>query len=281
MKLIVDSGSTKVRWALCKKGETPEIHDTEGFNPAIVPLGEIQDYMAGNIPSVVGPHRLDEVHFYGAGCLPHTVGVVADAIASALNDASIRIDVESDMLGAARALLGRKPGIACILGTGSNSCLYDGNGIVDQTPPLGFILGDEGSGAVLGRRLLSDVFKRQLPDEITDCFLNETGLTQADVIRRVYRTGAPNTFLASLSKFLRRHIGCQPIEALVTDEFCNFFKRNICRYKDSGSLPVAFTGSIAAVFEPQLRRAAQLSGVNIEKIVSDPLPGLIKFHLSN
>lgn len=281
MKLIVDSGSTKVRWALCKEGKAPELHDTEGFNPAIVSAGEIQDYMAVNIPSVVGLHSLDEVYFYGAGCLPHTVGVVADAIASALNDASVRINVESDILGATRALLGRKPGIACILGTGSNSCLYDGNGIVDQIPPLGFILGDEGSGAVLGRRLLGDVFKRQLPDEIIHCFLTETGLAQADVIRRVYRSEAPNTFLASLSKFLHRHIGRQPIEALVIDEFCNFFKRNVCRYKNSGSLPVAFTGSIAAVFEPQLRRAAQLSAINIEKIVSDPLPGLIKFHSSN
>jgi N-acetylglucosamine kinase-like BadF-type ATPase len=188
------------------------------------------------------------------------------------------IEVHSDLLAAARALCGNKPGIACILGTGSNSCYYDGKEICDNVSPLGYILGDEGSGAVIGKIFLGDVLKNQLSKEISDKFLTQYKLDRLTVIRRVYKEPQGNRFLASVTPFLSENIDNPEIHALVKNAFLAFFKRNIAQYKGYQTLAVNFVGSIAYYFQDVLREAAAEVGCHIGTIIKSPMEGLLKFH---
>lgn len=224
---------------------------------------------------------VDAVFFYGAGCIsPEVCGNVSRALKANLPSAA-NVEVYSDLLAAARALCGHQSGIACILGTGSNSCFYDGREIVANVSPLGFILGDEGSGAVLGKLFLGDMLKNQLPDDITQSFLKEYDLDLLGVIRRVYREPQPNRFLASVAPFLAKNISCPQIHGLVTGSFKAFFSRNIRQYDSYGSYPVNFIGSIARVFRRQLIEAAEATGCTVGLTVKSPMQGLISYHSSN
>ena len=187
------------------------------------------------------------------------------------------IEVHSDMLAAARALCGRRPGIACILGTGSNSCYYDGRELRANVPPLGFILGDEGSGAVLGRLLVGDLLKGQLAPALREAFVQDYGLSTADIIERVYRRPFANRFLASFAPFLARHREDAGIHRLLVDAFRAFLTRNVMHY-DWQHLPAHFTGSIALHFQPELREAAASVGVQVGQVLASPMEGLIHYH---
>ncbi len=180
-------------------------------------------------------------------------------------------------MAAARALCGHEQGIACILGTGANSCLYDGEGIVQNTPALGYILGDEGSGAVLGRMFMNAIFKNPAFAAIRDAYLEEQQLTMADVIRRVYREPMANRFLASTSLFIGKHIDNPLLHALVTENFRQFFRRNIVPY-GRPELPVHFVGSMASHYQPQLYEAAAAEGFTIGRILKSPMDGLVAYH---
>ena len=182
------------------------------------------------------------------------------------------------MTGAAKALCGNQPGIACILGTGSNSCLYDGEKIIDAIAPLGYILGDEGSGAVLGRQLISDVFKKQLPVELCLKFREQYDLNMETVINRVYGSPEANRFLASLTPFLAKYIEEPSIHRLVLNSFKSFFVRNVAHYMAYKTLPVNFVGSIAYHFRDVLQEAAAAIDCNIGKIIISPMDGLISYH---
>ena len=189
-----------------------------------------------------------------------------------------KISVGSDLLGAARSLCGTDSGIVCILGTGSNSCYFDGNSITDNVPPLGFILGDEGSGAYIGRRLVGGCLKKQFSDTICRSFLEETKLTVPSIIEKVYRQPMPNRFLASLSPFCARHRDDKEIHNFIVDCFKEFFKRNVAAYKNGGN-KVHFIGSIAWFYRHELREAAETEGYSVGKICQTPMDGLVKFHL--
>ena len=196
--------------------------------------------------------------------------------------------MESDLVGAARALCQHSRGIACILGTGANSCLYDGLRIVANTPALGYILGDEGSGAVLGIRFLNALFKGQLPDELRQEFVTETGLSLDAIIQRVYRQPLANRFLASLSPFIHRHIDLQQVEAMVIDHFRQFIRKNIQPYYDNPRLKEALpispelhvTGSVGFHYQRQLAAAAALEGMRLGRVMGSPMEGLIGYHSS-
>lgn len=183
------------------------------------------------------------------------------------------------MLAAARSLCGHEPGIACILGTGSNSCFYDGQDIINNVSPLGFILGDEGSGAVLGKLLIGDILKNQLSAALKEEFLKQLGLTAPEIIDRVYRQPFPNRFLASLSPFLAQHIEEPAIHALVLGSFKAFLQRNVMQY-DYKTYPAHFIGSVAHCYESLLQEASQASGVQIGRIFKSPMEGLIQYHNS-
>ena len=218
-----------------------------------------------------------KIIFYGAGCANETAcNRVRTALEKVLSVDDITI--HSDLLGAARALCGHEEGIVCVLGTGSNSCLYDGKEIIANTPPLGYILGDEGSSAVLGRRLVGDCLKNQLPENVRDEFFAEYGLTQEIILERVYRQPLANRFLASLTPFLSKHREVPEVHRLLVESFTDFFVRNVKQYRRPW-LPLHFVGSIARAFESELKEAAEGLGMEVGDVEQSPLEGLVKYHV--
>lgn len=278
MILIADCGSSKIEWSLLSAdGHEEKRFHTPGMNAVMMTRDEIDQRIAAELVPELGDvcSRVGHVYFYGAGCIsPAVCGNVADAISHYLPNAIV--EVYSDLLAAARALCGHQPGIACIMGTGSNSCYYDGQEIVSNVSPLGFILGDEGSGAVLGKRLVGDVLKRQLPDEICEEFLDKYDLDLLSIIDRVYRKPQANKFLASLSPFIHEHIDCPEMRAMVKGEFMAFFRRNLCAYPQSRV--ANFVGSIAYYYRPLLDEAAAANGFAVGTVLRAPMEGLIEYH---
>ncbi|MCM1337385.1 MAG: ATPase [Candidatus Amulumruptor caecigallinarius] len=280
MILIADGGSTKIDWCLLEAGAVVKRFASQGLNPCMLTRDEISARLTLDVRDELSGYaeRLRDVYFYGAGCLP---GQVSDTMAQALRPVvgeRPRIHVSNDLISAARAVCGNSPGIACILGTGSNSCYYDGREIVDNVSPLGFILGDEGSGAVLGRQLLGAVLKRQLPPELCREFLVTYDLDLHTIIKRVYRTPAPNRFLASLAPFLEKHMDVEGVRDIVRDQFRLFFERNVANYAIYGPCEVHFVGSIAYHYQHILREVAEELGYRIGRIIVSPMDGLIAYH---
>lgn len=282
MILIADCGSTKIDWCLLsnEKKVAKQVF-TLGMNAVMLTEEEMRERIGSELLPELGADLASEVeavYFYGAGCLaPEVCSNVATALRANLPSAKT-VEVYTDLLAAARALCGRNAGIACILGTGANSCYYDGEKIAANVSPLGFILGDEGSGAVLGKLFLGDVLKNQLPASLSQKFLNEYNLTLIDVIRRVYKEPQANRFLASVTPFLSAHIDVPEIHSLVLNAFRAFFRRNVKQYEGSGLHTVNFVGSIAHYFRPVLEEAAVAEGFEVGTILKSPMEGLVAFH---
>lgn len=276
MKLIADAGSTKVDWILINNNHIVDKKRTNGINPFYQTADMISQLIKSELPFATDSASVKEVYFYGAGCIPEKQPIVSSALKSVF--ASATIEVDSDLLGAARALCGHSEGIACILGTGSNSCLYNGKNITQNTPPLGFILGDEGSGAFLGKALVSDFLKRQMPDNIAKLFTEKYHLNAKEAVENVYRQPLPNRYLAQFTPFLSENIAEPYCYNLVFDAFITFFARNIVHYPDFRTLPIAFTGSVAYHFADVLEVAAYDFGLNFSHITQAPIDGLVEFH---
>lgn len=278
MKLIADCGSTKIDWCLVENGKVVKQVFTTGMNAVMLTEEEMAQRIATELmPELGSAEGITDVYFYGAGCIsPEVCNNVASAIRKSI-PAPV-IDVATDLLAAARALCGHSAGIACILGTGSNSCYYDGEMIQDNVSPLGYILGDEGSGAVLGKILLGDVLKNQLPADLCEKFLKQYELDRLTIIRRVYKEPQGNRFLASVTPFLIQNIDRPEIKALVKNAFKSFFVRNIQQYKDYNMLMVNFIGSIAYYYKDVLTEAAGECGCTVGTIIKSPMQGLIEFH---
>ncbi len=266
MTLTADSGSTKTTWAIGTMRFT-----TQGINP----FHQTEEVMHDIITRELTGQRyfpdtddIDTIYFYGAGCTKEKSPRLRDILCHIFRNAA-EVVVDSDMLGAAKALYNDEEGIACILGTGANSCLYNGKEIVANISPMGYILGDEGSGAVIGKTFVNLLYKGEHRDFIK-VFENETNLTAPDIIQHVYRGAMPNRFLASLCPFVKSHIDEEWIEHMVVECFQLFFRRNISHY-NRPDLPCSFVGSIAYYFEEQLREAAKKEGSFIMKIMKEPL----------
>ena len=278
MILIADCGSTKTDWCLLDCGEIKKRIFTGGMNAVMLTGEEISGRIASELMPQLGDEPIDSVFFYGAGCLAEEVcDNVRRAIAHNIPSARL-IEVDTDLLAAARALCVRSAGIACIMGTGSNSCFYDGDKIVDNVSPLGFILGDEGSGAVLGKILVGDVLKNQLPADLCRKFLDKYELDRLTIIRRVYREPQANRFLASVTPFLLENITHPAIHELVVNSFKAFFRRNVLQYERARQLTVNFVGSIAWYYRDLLGEAASDMGCTVGKIIKSPMDGLIANH---
>ena len=278
--LIADSGSTKTDWCVCHQNEVLQRIQTHGINPVHQSSEEIEKIIREMASQLTDAESIGSVHFYGAGChSPKMQSAVSSALQAALLHCRLQeIRIDSDLVGAAQALCQGEAGIACILGTGSNSCEFDGEHIISNTPSLGYILGDEGSGSSLGRIFVGDWLKGQLPQELCDDFFNEYHFTQNDIIEQVYRKPLANRFLASLTPFLHKHRKETSIHHLLVEEFTRFFKRNVMRYDTT--LPVHFVGSIAYYFCEELTEAAQSLNLTIGKILRAPMDDLIKQNLS-
>ncbi|MDE5947499.1 MAG: ATPase [Prevotella sp.] len=280
MILIADSGSTKTDWCVVDGGNVICRVSTQGINPfhqdGRTISGILRDELLTADDCVRNSTGISQVYFYGSGCREEYVPMMTAALAGAFPHAT-RVEAYSDLLGAARAVCGAGEGVACILGTGANSCLYDGRHIVMNTPPLGYILGDEGSGAVLGRLFVNAMYKGSLPAAVLSDFERETGLTMADVIRRVYREPLANRFLASFAPFIHRHLSMPAVRTIVVDNFRQFFRRNVVQY-GRPDLPVGAVGSIACHFSAELSEAARAEGFTMGRVIKSPMDGLWEYH---
>ena len=279
MKLAVDSGSTKTDWGLFSNSYDLKTIKTEGINPCHQSIDEIKAIINSGLIKNMSQDDIDsvnEIFYYGAGCATQSIcAQMAGIIKEFFPDASVYVD--SDMLGAARALCGRAEGVACVLGTGSNSCLYNGSDIIDQVPSLGYILGDEGSGAALGRRFIGDCLKRQMPDAVSKEFMERYSLSKDLIIENVYRKPLPNRYLAGFVPCIVEKRAVPEVHKMLIQCFSEFFTRNVINYHKPW-LPVHFVGSIAGIFADELKETADSLGMTIGKIMASPMGGLIEYH---
>lgn len=278
MILIADGGSTKTDWVLYDR-ENDSISTkvkTQGFNPTLQKSDDIYTILHSEIADKIDNSLIETIFYYGAGCAyPEANKRMFDALKKVFN--TNNIEINSDLLAAARALCGHNEGIACILGTGSNSCLFDGEKIVDNTPSLGYILGDEGSGAALGKRLVSDCLKKQLSPALTKKFLEKYNLTTANILEQVYHKPMPNRYLAQFAPFLADNRKEAEVQTLLKYCFTLFFQRNTMVYRRSW-LPIHIVGSIGVAFANELKETAESLGLSIGNIVDSPMNGLIEYH---
>ncbi|MEG0947789.1 MAG: ATPase [Bacteroidales bacterium] len=277
MILIADSGSTKTEWCVCDQHRPLKKIYTKGINPFYLSEKEISGIIEQELIPEVKDEPIRSVFFYGAGCaFPEKNKMIENVFKERMPHADC--SVNSDLLGACRGVLGNQPGIACILGTGSNSCYYNGREIVANVSPLGFILGDEGSGGYMGKKLVAEFLKNQLPDELRNRFFEEFQTSPEDIMEHVYCQPFPNRYLAGLSRFLINHIEEPECYEMVHQCFCDFFERNVMQYDFPDELPVNFVGSIAYHYREILERVASEFGFWIEKIEKTPMEGLVKYH---
>lgn len=278
MILIADSGSTKTEWvALDPDSSTVKARvQTRGLNPFFVTAEEIVSEVQEKVCPMVEGYSFEHIYFYGSGAREEKHSMIRQAINEAIAGG---VTVKTDMLGAARAACGSEPGIACILGTGANSCYYDGEDIRENIPPMGYILGDEGSGTMLGKHLVADVCKGLLPEALRAAFAQSyPDVDTAMVLRRVYNEPQPNRFLASFAPFIREHIDHPYMHDMVQGAFQAFFRRNVKLYSSAEGSTVHFVGSIAKAFEAVLREAGHQEGLEVGSVLKTPMEGLIVYH---
>lgn len=276
MKLIVESGSSKTTWYLLTNsadGSTQCL--TAGINPFFQKTSDIIETLKNEF--VLDKEQISAIYFYGAGITDQSK---KDELFGVLSNffGITNIQIESDLLAAARSLCGDQEGIAAILGTGSNSCYYDGKNVAQHVSPLGYILGDEGSGAVLGRLLVADVLKNQFPQSLTKLFYETHNTTKSEVMEHVYRKPFPNRYLAGFTRFMLENIHEEKIANIISGSFASFFVRNIAQYPQSRKLDVHFTGSVAWYFSGLLKEAALKEGFSIGRITQNPMNDLLAYH---
>lgn len=278
MILIADSGSTKTDWRLID-GSTKHQLSTQGLNPYFLNSETIVTILQTEL--LIHPQMnmtgSAEIHFYGAGCAADSKKeIIRTALTEIFPRASLKI--ETDLLGAARALCGKEPGIAAILGTGSNTCYYDGTKIVENRASLGYALGDEGSGAHIGKTFIQAYLNQEMPQHLADRFYERFKLSTADILDAVYKKPMPNRFLASFSKFIYQNLKEQYITDLIINCFEQFFDKHICKYERHNELKLSCVGSVAFYYSNILRGVALRKGVAIDKIVETPIAGLTLYH---
>ena len=277
MILIADAGSTKADWVFVAKDAEDTFAHTRGFNPVVHPSdllhGEVLKLSQDLMPNL----RPREVHYYGAGCWDYRrKKVISDALTNAWPGA--KAVVMHDLLGAARATCGTEPGIACILGTGSNTCLYDGTDVTDNVTNLGFMLGDEGSGSHLGKAFLRAYFYRELDDDLNRAFEDYTTADRNTVLDKVYESDMPNTYLAGFTRFMGEHQHHPLIQKIVFTSFAEFLDRHVRKYKGHLEVPIHFIGSIAFHFKDILLAALHERDLQEGRFVHKPIEALADFH---
>ena len=281
MLLIADSGGTKTHWVLGGSADALLHLNTSGINPNINTREEInaviQQELLPQVAKYLLPEKVTHVYFYGAGCgTLANQGSMTEILVAAFEQAAVK--VEHDMLAAARALCGRNKGIACILGTGSNSCLYDGQHIVHNHPSLGYVLGDEGSGSYMGKQLLQQWAYGKLDELLMKKFNERYQLSLADVIHNTYREPTPNKFIASFTYFIKENYQHMAMQNLVYHALEDFFANHVNAYKVSHDTHLYFTGSVASVFDEALMAVAKQFDYEHVRIIPSPMDGLIQYH---
>lgn len=276
-QLICDSGATKAEWCLVKNGKKKTIF-TQGISPYFLHTTQIQELLLKELKPHLKKAEVERIYYSGTGCAnPSNAKSVKKALQFVF-PATKKIEVTHDLMGAARALCGKKKGIACILGTGSNSCYYDGKKIVKNSPGLGFILGDEGSGAYLGKKVIQHYLYGTFDDELMARFDATYTTTKTEILENVYQKPLPNRYLAGFTLFLVANRGHYIIENIIEDGLNDFFSTHLCKYKEARSLPVNFIGAVAFGFKDVLQQLCNTYRFQPGKVLKNPMEGLVKYH---
>lgn len=277
MILIADSGATKIKWIVVDRDQVYEPIETAGFNPYFMNPSVLDNILEKDLAPFLKIEAIREVFFYGAGCsTTQKCGIVDQSLSQMLHRADI--EVQHDLLGAARALFGKDEGIACILGTGSNSCQYDGKTITENVTSLGYLFGDEGSGAYLGKMLLQDYLKAKMPDHIRQAFEKKYALSIENILDAVYNKPYPNRFLASFSLFLGQWKDDEYVNNMLEVNFERFFEEQVTRYTRFKELPLGVIGSVGYNYKEIFERIAARYGLKVSIVLRSPIEGLVKYH---
>lgn len=280
MILIADSGSTKTDWRLVDNSGKIHSHATIGFNPYFQTSEQITNELQKKLlPLLSIADSPLNIYFYGAGCSSTAMcSIVEKALRNVFKIATVEIN--HDLLAAARALCGKNEGIAAILGTGSNSCYYDSSTIAANIPSLGYLLGDEGSGSHIGKTFIAAYLYDLLPSNLSSDFFNKYKLNKEIILENTYRKPLPNKFLASFCEYIGDNIDNKYVFNLVKNCFSLFFENHICRYPQHQSVPLGCVGSVGYHFKDILKEVAEEKGVVIQKNMQSPIEELVAFHLA-
>lgn len=276
VKLIADSGATKAEWCLLHNGKKKTIF-TQGISPYFLNTEQIIALLTKELLPKIKNVTIGEVYYYGTGCAnPANAKSVKKALRKIIPAA--KIEVTHDLMAAARALCGKEKGVACILGTGSNSCYYNGKKIVKNSPGLGYVLGDEGSGAYLGKKVIQYYLYDTFDEELKGRFDNTYGTNGLEILENVYKKPMPNRYLASFTKFLADNRGHYMIENIIEDGLNDFFFSHLCKYRETWTLPISFAGSVAFGFKDVLQQLCDSYEFELGKILKNPMDGLVAYH---
>lgn len=280
MKLIADSGSTKTTWVLIDDNQSRKQFSSEGYNPFFIKTPAIIESLKKNLLSDLNASSVSEIHFYGSGVSnDENVKIINDAFDVCFPDA--KFFIEHDLLASCRALLGKEKGFAAILGTGTNTALYDGKQVELNIDSLGYGLGDEGSGSYIGRLLLRNYLRDFMPEELKKSFQNHFKTDKLEILKGIYERPLPNRFLASYASFSSQHISHPFIQNLVHEAFHDFFENIVAHYPNYTSYQFNCVGSIGFYLKDILEKTSNDFGMKTGKIIQSPIEGLVKFHLEN
>lgn len=275
--LIADSGATKCEWCLVKKNGRKKVIFTQGISPYFLNATQIEAIIRNELIPTLKDTDIDAVYFYGTGCAnPDNAKLVTKAIKMVFKQSDVH--VTHDLMAAARSLFGDNKGVACILGTGSNSCFFNGKKIVKNSPGLGYVLGDEGSGAYLGKKVLQYYLYNTFDEELSYKFSIKYKVAVTDVLEAVYKKPFPNRYLATYTLFLSENRGHYMIENIIEDGLNDFFFTHLCKYGESWKYPISFVGGVAYGFRDVLIELCEGYEFELGTILKNPMEGLVKYH---
>jgi len=276
IKLIADGGGTKTEWRLID-GSSKKSFFTTGISPYYLSTSDIEQLLMNEFPSGVLKKQVDEIFYYGTGCkTKEKANLVAKALTAIFPKA--KVQVTHDLMGAAIATCGNQPGIVCILGTGSNSCVYNGKRMVNNSPGLGFILGDEGSGAYLGKKVIQHFLYGVFDEALQSSFLKEFKTAKEEILHKVYKEPFANRYLAGFTKFLSFHRGHYMVENIIEDGLRDFFDQHLQQYPKNTTYTFHFVGGVAYHFRDKIAELCRVYGFSLGKIMQQPMKGIVQYH---
>lgn len=282
MILIADCGATTIDWGLISENRTMRFYSSPGINFSLISKHEFYTSLETIIPQNLKDQPVKKIWFYAAGCRTDNQKTAITQSLQSIFPAAC-VTVESDLLAAARAVCGNTKGIACILGTGSNACLYEpenGGRIIKSVAPLGYILGDEGSGTFIGKRIISDALKGLLSPKLTERFFDFAGADRDDILSRIYTEEKANTYIAEFSKFAKANLQLPEIHNIIYQSFDIFIRRNVLLLQKSESLPIGFVGSIAHSFHHILKKVIDDNRMELSVVLHSPIEALVNYHIN-
>jgi len=277
VKLIADSGSTKCEWCLLANGKKKKIFTT-GMSPYFLSAEQMVELLQKELVKKLKDVYINEIYYYGTGLGNPANGVLLKKVLKKVFPAAKKIEANIDLLAAARAVCGHEKGIACILGTGSNSCYYNGKKIIKNSPGLGYVLGDEGSGAYLGKKVVQHFLYNTFDEELMFAFDKKYNINANEILNHVYQQPQPNRYLASFAIFLAENRGHYMVENIIEDGLNDFFFTHLYKYRESWLYPISFVGSVAYGFKDVLKNLCETYELELGKVLKQPMDGLVAYH---